>query len=105
MLVQLCYDYDALIKKKDIYRKHQPYKLHRKTILRFLNDDMPIDCKTYRFLHVYIAMWQPENRMSYVFQQHYRENENSYFIFTQVTLQRLQRIIRREIFYFLHHVY
>jgi len=30
MLAQLCYDYDALIKKKkDIYRKHQPYKLHR----------------------------------------------------------------------------
>jgi len=53
MLAQLCHDYDALIKKKDIYRKHQPYKLHRETILRCLNDDMPIDVKLTDF-YMYI---------------------------------------------------
>lgn len=93
--VRLCYKYDAL--KKKIYRKRQPYKLRPETILRFLNDqlDMPIDCETYRLLYVHIAMWQPENRMSYVFQQRYRENENINFIFTQVTSQLLRGLIRK----------
>lgn len=92
--VCLCYKYDAL---KKIYRKRQPYKLRPETILRFLNDqlDMPIDCETYRLLYVHIAMWQPENRMLYVFQQRYRENENINFIFTQVTSQLLRGLIRK----------
>lgn len=65
---------------------------------------MPVDCETYRLLYVFIAKWQPENRMLYVYQQRYRENENI-ILFLHLSYLATIAWNNQEIFYFLHHIF